>query len=66
MDEMRNGMPGTDSEVALERLETERREALRRATMVGLEQLRRGEGIPGEQVFEELRRMSEGRRHGGR
>jgi antitoxin ParD1/3/4 len=36
---------------------------LRREISIGLEQLRRGEGIPGEQVFEELRQRSQERRH---
>jgi len=36
-----------------------RLEELRREINVGLAQLKNGEGIPGEQVFEELRQMSE-------
>jgi antitoxin ParD1/3/4 len=35
---------------------------LRQEISIGLEQLRRGEGIPGEQVFEELRQRSQERR----
>ncbi len=36
-----------------------RLEELRREINVGLAQLRNGEGVPGEQVFEELKVMSE-------
>ena len=36
-----------------------RLEELRREIDIGLAQLRNGEGIPGEQVFEELKQMSE-------
>jgi antitoxin ParD1/3/4 len=39
-----------------------RLEELRREINVGLAQLRNGEGVPGEQVFEELKVMSEQRR----
>jgi antitoxin ParD1/3/4 len=39
-----------------------RREALRRQIAVGLEQLERGEAIPGKQVFDELRQRSSDRR----
>jgi antitoxin ParD1/3/4 len=35
---------------------------LRKEVSVGLDQLRRGEGIPGEQVYEELRQRSQERR----
>jgi bifunctional DNA-binding transcriptional regulator/antitoxin component of YhaV-PrlF toxin-antitoxin module len=40
----------------------ERFAELRREITVGLDQLRRGEGIPGEEVFEELRQRSLERR----
>ncbi len=36
-----------------------RLEELRREINLGLAQLRNGEGIPGEQVFEELKQMGE-------
>ena len=39
-----------------------RLEELRQAVAVGLQQLRNGEGIPGEQVFAELQRLSQQRR----
>ncbi len=37
---------------------------LRKEVAVGLEQLKRGEAIPGEQVFEELREKGQQRRRG--
>lgn len=36
-------------------------EDLRREIMIGIEQLDRGESIPGEQVFERLRKRLEGK-----
>jgi antitoxin ParD1/3/4 len=45
-----------------DRLLENRLEELRREIAIGLAQLRNGEGIPGEQVFGELRLMSEQRR----
>ena len=41
-----------------DRLQEIRTEELRKKLAIGLEQLDRGEGIPGEQVFEELREKS--------
>jgi antitoxin ParD1/3/4 len=45
-----------------ERLRELRLEELRKQIAVGLEQLDRGEFVPGEQVFEELKEMSRKRR----
>lgn len=43
--------------------ETEQRIAeLRQDIFAGLEELNKGKSVPGEQVFEELRRLSETRR----
>ncbi|MBI3797573.1 MAG: type II toxin-antitoxin system ParD family antitoxin [Deltaproteobacteria bacterium] len=41
-----------------------RREQLRKEVAIGLEQLDRGEGIPGKAVFEKLRQKSRARRKG--
>jgi antitoxin ParD1/3/4 len=68
---MASGSYNSDSEVIREALRSlqekdqlpeSRLEVLRREINIGLAQLRNGEGIPGEQVFEELRAMSEQRR----
>lgn len=40
-------------------------ESLRREIAIGLEQARQGQLVPGEQVFEELRRLSQERRAKG-
>lgn len=43
-------------------LQRQRLAELKREIAVGLEQLDRGESVPGEQVFEELRQRSQERR----
>ncbi len=43
-------------------LQQARLDEMRQQIAAGLEQLKRGEGMPGEQVFEELRQKSQQRR----
>ncbi len=70
-DKVESGLYTSASEVVREALrllrerdqiQQQRLAELRREVAVGLEQLDRGERIPGEQVFAELRKMSEERR----
>lgn len=64
-----NGEYRSGTEVLDEALELlKRRDQLRREVNAGIEQLERGEGVPGEQVFERLREKAEnlGRQDGRR
>ena len=73
-DKVKSGMYQTASEVVRESLRllqerdeqrARRLEQLRAEIQVGLDQLKRGEGIPAEEVFARLRRKSkEMKRHG--
>ena len=70
-DKVSGGMYQTASEVIREalrlfkerdELQKQRFQELQREVRVGLDQLRRGQGLPGDQVFEELRQRSRDRR----
>lgn len=43
-------------------LQKQRMDELRQEVSIGLEELKQGKSVPGEQVFEELRRLSKTRR----
>lgn len=49
-----------------DRLRTLRLEDVRRKIQLGLDQLDRGEGIPGEQAYEEMKRKSDSLRRRGK
>ena len=71
-DKVSGGMYQTASEVVREalrllkerdELQKQRFQELQREIRIGLDQLRRGRGLPGNQAFEELRQRSRDRRH---
>lgn len=73
-EKVRKGMYHSASEVVREALrllqerdevDRLRRDLIRQKVAEGLEQLDRGDAIPGEQVFEEIRAVSRARRRSG-